>query len=67
MLSPETGVAPVSTNFGIDSPKSYGYTEAWVEHLCTKLGDSREYQRVTGVPAVLKDSDRPDGANPEFA
>ncbi len=37
--------------------RSYGYTEAWVEHLCTKLGDSEEFERVTGVPAVLKDAD----------
>lgn len=48
-----------------DLSKSYGYTEAWVEHLCRKLSDSEEYERVTGVPAVLKDSDGPGGATPE--
>lgn len=43
--------------------KSYGYTDAWVMYLCEKLSDSREYERVTGVKAVLKDSDRPEGSN----
>ena len=49
-----------------DLSKSYGYTEAWVEHLCKKLGDSGEYQRVTGALAVLKGSDEPDESNPRF-
>ena len=49
-----------------DLSKSYGYREAWVEHLCGKLGDSHEYQRVRGVPAVLKDSNRPEEADSEF-
>ena len=50
-----------------DLSKSYGYTEAWVRHLCAKLGDSREYERVTGVPAVPKDSDGLDADSPEVA
>ena len=44
---------------------SYGYTDAWVEHLCRKLGDTGEYERVTGVPAVQKDLDGSDGADVE--
>lgn len=44
-----------------DLSKSYGYTEAWVEHLCRKLSDFEEYERVTRVPAVLKDLDGPGG------
>ena len=49
-----------------DLSKSYGYTEAWVQHLCRKLGDSREYQRVTGGLPVPKDSDGPDATDAEF-
>ena len=50
-----------------DLSKSYGYTEAWVDYLCEKLGDSREYERVTGAPPLPKDSDGSEEANPELA
>ena len=31
---------------------SYGYTQAWINHLCNKLGDPQEFERVTGRPPV---------------
>ena len=35
---------------------AYGYTRAWVEYLCRKLQDEREFARVTGKPPVLRES-----------
>ena len=34
----------------------YGYTPAWVDYLCRKLQDEREFARVAGKPPVRKES-----------
>ena len=46
--------------------KSYGYTQAWVKHLCEKLRDPQEYERVTGAEPVRRDQDGPEVAKPEI-
>ena len=32
--------------------RSYGYTKAWVNYLCRKLSDPKEFERVNGAPPV---------------
>ena len=33
---------------------SYGYTQAWIDHLSTKLSDPEEFERVAGSPPVTE-------------
>ena len=35
-----------------DLSGSYGYTIAWVDHLCGKLSVPQEFERITGAPPV---------------
>ena len=50
-----------------DLSNSYGYTSAWVEYLCGKLGDPKEYERVTGVPPIVVEEDWPEGRGSDSA